>query len=77
MSSYALGRLAYLEELEHRYSLTESFPPIAAPRLLERVDGLRPMADLARTWAERRQVMLDDKVDLTTWYHELCNELAG
>ena len=36
-----VGRLAYLDELEDKYSLIESFRPVDAPRLLERLDMLR------------------------------------
>jgi predicted glycosyltransferase len=71
-----VGRLAYLEELEHKYSLIESFRPRDAPRLLERIDDLHPTADLARTWAERRATMLADKIELTSWYRDLCDELV-
>lgn len=71
-----VGRLAYLEELEHKYSLIESFRPVDAPRLLERLDSLQPSEELARTWEQRRTVMLADKVDLTSWYRRLLDELV-
>jgi uncharacterized protein len=72
-----VGRLWYLEELEHRYSLIESFLPADASRLLARIDDLRPSPELARTWHERKSTMLADKIDLTSWYRALCDELAG
>ncbi len=71
-----VGRLAYLEELEHRYELIESFLPADAPRLLQRIGELRPSAELAHTWGERRATMLADKIDLTSWYRALCDELT-
>jgi predicted glycosyltransferase len=70
-----VGRLAYLEELEHRYSLLESFRPIDAPRLHERLEDLYPNDELATTWQQRRATMLADKVELTSWYRELLDEL--
>jgi predicted glycosyltransferase len=72
-----VGRLAYLEELEHKYELIESFLPADAPRLLERIEDLRPSAELAQTWRERQATMLADKIDLTSWYRALCAELTG
>jgi predicted glycosyltransferase len=72
-----VGRLAYLDELEEKYALIESFLPADAPRLLERLYGLRPDAELARTWEARRETMLADKVELTGWYRRLLDELVG
>jgi len=71
-----VGRLAYLEELEHKYSLIESFRPADASRLVARVESLHPDDELARTWQERRAVMLADKVELTSWYRGLLDELV-
>ncbi|HEV7524341.1 MAG TPA: hypothetical protein VGP92_05210 [Acidimicrobiia bacterium] len=73
-----VGRLAYLDELEEKYSLIESFRPLDAPRLIERLDDFRPDdAALARTWSTRRAAMLADKVELTSWYREMLAELVG
>jgi predicted glycosyltransferase len=72
-----VGRLAYLEELEHRYALLESFRPEDAGRLIERLEQLQPGAELVETWNERRAKMLTDKVELTSWYRELVDEIAG
>ena len=73
-----VGRLAYLDELEEKYSLIESFRPLDAPRLVERLDDFRPDdAALARTWSTRRAAMLADKVELTSWYREMLAELVG
>jgi uncharacterized protein len=72
-----VGRLAYLDELEEKYALIESFRPADAPFLLERLDELVPNDDLAQTWHERRATMLADKVELTSWYRELLAELVS
>jgi predicted glycosyltransferase len=72
-----VGRLDYLEELEHRYQLLESFLPDASSRLLGRVGELRPDQALAGEWAQRRSRMLEDKVDLTGWYRALVDEVAA
>lgn len=72
-----VGRLAYLEELEHKYSLLESFRPIDAPLLHKRLRAMCPDAELARTWQERRALMLADKVELTSWYRGLLDQLSS
>ena len=71
-----VGRLAYLEELERKYSLLESFRPTDASRLVARLEELHPDATLAELWQERRAAMLADKVELTAWYRGLGDELV-
>jgi predicted glycosyltransferase len=70
-----VGRLAYLEELEHRYKLLESFKPEDADRLLDRLAELEPGAELDASRDERREKMLTEKVELTGWYRHLLDDL--
>jgi hypothetical protein len=69
------GRLHYLNELEHRYGLVESFRPADAPRFLERVEEVSQAGYDRASWQVRRTRMLNDKVDVTTWYRELVTRL--
>jgi uncharacterized protein len=62
-----VGRLAYLEELEHRYALTYGFRPAQEERLRAKVTELLGYPDLRGEWARRRRRMLDEKIDLTAW----------
>jgi hypothetical protein len=67
-----VGRISYLEELEHRYGLTRGFLPEQSAQLLPTVRGW--LADPQRTrreWQERRRRMLAECVDLADWQWEL------
>jgi predicted glycosyltransferase len=65
-----VGRLSYLEELEHRYQLTFGFLPSQFSDLLRTLDDILGAADAKASWAERRARMLADKIDPTDFYHE-------
>ena len=62
-----VGRLAYLEDLEHRYALTYGFKPAEEEAVLARVTELLDYPDLRGEWESRRQRMLGEKIDLTAW----------
>lgn len=62
------GRLDYLEELETRYHLTESFRPDEPARLFERLETYANHADPRALIAEGHRRMLDDKCDAAEWY---------
>ena len=77
LSSWS-GPSTYLDELEHAYGLVWSFAPDQGTELLARVDTL--LADLdasAAVAAAGRQRMLDDKVDVTSWYRELVDDVVA
>ncbi len=68
-----VGKLGYLEELEHRYGLTFGIRTEEPERLYATVDALLRRPDLKREWQERRQRMLAEKVDFCaflTWFIE-------
>lgn len=72
-SNSFVGRIAYLEEEEHKYGLTYGFRPDQEDELLDRVELLLQMPDLREEWARRRKKMLQDKIDVTafqTWFIE-------
>lgn len=62
------GRLDYLEELETRYHLTESFRPEEHARLFERLEAYANHADPRALIAEGHRRMLEDKCDVAEWY---------
>jgi len=68
-----VGKLGYLEELEHRYGLTYGIPTSEPDRLYAKVEELLETPDLKKIWAVRRRRMLEEKIDLTAflvWFIE-------
>ena len=68
-----VGKLGYLEELEHRYGLTYGIKTSEPERLFEKIDELLKMKDRSQVWQQRRQKMLEDKIDVTAfmvWFIE-------
>ena len=62
------GRLDYLEELEHRFGLTESFSPDQGEALLTRLDALPAEENPRGSIAERQRALFDHKCDVAEWY---------
>jgi len=62
-----VGRISYLEELEHKYGLTYGFLPSDEERMLDKIMELLNARDLKKTWQDKRSRMLQDKIDLTRW----------
>jgi len=68
-----VGRLEYLEELEHKYGLTYGIKTSEPEKLLLKIEELLKMSDLKAEWQKRRQKMLNDKIDVTAfmvWFIE-------
>ncbi|MHB8055614.1 MAG: DUF354 domain-containing protein [Candidatus Aminicenantales bacterium] len=68
-----VGRIGYLEELEHRYGLTCGIPAGEPSRLLEKTDDFLSRPGLKTEAIAKRNRMLKDKIDLTefmTWILE-------
>lgn len=71
------GVVHYLHELQIRYGLAAHF------RLSQLDDALAYIEEVLEDersrdlWAERRAKMLTDKVDLTTWYLDLLDEVVS
>jgi predicted glycosyltransferase len=63
-----VGRISYLEELEHRFGLTEGISASLPGILCERVSDLAGRSDLKAEWAEKRSVMLRDKIDVAQFF---------
>jgi len=62
-----VGRISYLEELEHKYGLTYGFLPSDEERMLDKIMELLNTRDLKKIWEGKRRRMLQDKIDLTRW----------
>jgi len=60
-----VGRIGYLEELEHRYALTYGIPVSAPSRLLEMTENLLARSGLKVEWKAKRDIMLKEKIHLT------------
>ena len=65
-----VGRISYLEELEHRYRLTYGFLPGDFDRLVVRLDEILAAQDPKAEWGRRRQRMLAEKINPTDVYYE-------
>ena len=70
------ARLAYLDELEHRYRLTGAYLPTEFDQLLARIDDWLARPDLKQQWLQKRDAMLAETVDLTDWTLKLLDRLA-
>ncbi len=62
-----VGKLGYLEELEHRYQLTYGFKTDNFSGMINRMEELLAQPDLHRIWQNRRAIMLNEKIDLTSF----------
>ena len=62
-----VGRLSYLDELEHRYGLTFGFLPNEADRMMSKIRELLMTRELRREWLVKRDKLLKDKIDFNQW----------
>jgi len=68
-----VGKLGYLEELEHKYGLTYGIKTSEPEKLFQKIDELLAMPNLKEEWQKRRQKMLSDNIDVTAfmvWFIE-------
>ncbi len=68
-----VGRIAYLEEEEHKYGLTYGFKPSEFNQMIIKIKELLNMPYLKQEWQKRRKKMLSDKIDVTAfmvWFIE-------
>lgn len=70
-----VGRISYLEELEHRYDLTKGFLPADFDKLIGRMEQWLADGDLKQKWAQKRQRMLAECVDVSEWIYDLLERL--
>lgn len=72
-----VGRLAYLEELEHEYGLTYGVKTSEPDRLLEKIDDILAMEDRKDVWKQRREKMLRDKINVAEFFIWLFENYPG
>lgn len=60
-----VGKLSYLEELEHKYELTYGIPTNQPERLLQMVEELASKNELKAVWNKRKEKMLEETIDVT------------
>jgi len=68
-----VGKLTYLEELEHKYGLTYGIKTSEPEKLLEKIDELLSFQNIKEEWQKRRMKMLSEKIDVTAfmvWFIE-------
>lgn len=70
-------RLGYLNELEDRYGLVYNFcNPLKGQReVLERVKVLVQDKNLKNKWLKKKEIMLEEKIDVTSFMTELIIDL--
>ena len=71
------GRIGVLEELEHKYKLTFSINSSNPQQLYDQVQQLLATSNLSTLFAERREQMLSDKIDVTQYFVAQIEQLAN
>ncbi|WP_018666755.1 DUF354 domain-containing protein [Bacteroides gallinarum] len=62
------GRISVLEELEHKYGLTYGIKTTEPEKLIDRVNSFLSDVNLREKFLERREKMLDEKIDVTAFF---------
>ena len=62
-----VGRLGYLEELEHKFDLTYGYKPSNSEALLNKINDIIKIANIKEEWQIRRERMLEEKIDLAEY----------
>jgi uncharacterized protein len=62
------GRLSVPNELESKYGLIFSYLPEDFDSMLQKLNELLAMSNLKEEWQQRRQRMLNDKIDVTAFW---------
>jgi hypothetical protein len=76
-SSTFAGRIAYLEELEHRYGLTWAYHPRDADRFLARLDELLARGDeLKPSLADGVRRMQSEKINVARWFVDFIERVG-
>ncbi len=66
-----VGRISYLEELEHQYGLTFGFIPGDEKNMYMKIKELLQTSNLADSWQKKRGKMLAEKINLHEWMIQL------
>lgn len=68
-----VGRIAYLEEEEHKYYLTYGFKPNQFEEMTIKINELLDTPNLKQVWEARRQKLFSEKINVTAfmvWFIE-------
>ncbi len=63
-----VGKLGYLEELEHKYKLTVGIPTNQPHRLIELMKEFTDGEGIKEEWARRKTAMLEETIDVTAFW---------
>lgn len=69
-----VGRLAGLEELEHQYGLTKGILPVEKKTIFPLIESLLNRPGLKKEHQEKRQKLLEDKVNLAGWIYDFLTQ---
>lgn len=63
-----VGKLSYLEELEHQYQLTFGIPTDTPNALFEKADELLNLESVKKVFQQRKEVMLNETIDVVEFW---------
>ncbi len=63
-----VGKIGVLEELEYKYGLTFGVKVTQQEKLFEKINELLNIKDLKTEWQAKRFIMLEDKIDVTSFW---------
>ncbi|MFA7359816.1 MAG: DUF354 domain-containing protein [Candidatus Kapaibacterium sp.] len=69
------GKLSVPNDLETKYGLCYSYLPDDFEKMIEKIKELLTLKDLKQEWKKRREKMLNDKIDVTTFLLEFVDKL--
>jgi uncharacterized protein len=69
-----VGKIGYLEELEHRYGLCFSFKTDQEVEFLNKVKHLAGQDNLKLEWNKKRQLMLSETIDPSIFFISLLDQ---
>jgi predicted glycosyltransferase len=70
------GRISYLEEEEKKYGLTYAYLPNDFESLMSRLESWMTESDLLSKWKDKRQAMLNDKIDVTLFFKTMLYDFS-
>lgn len=62
------GKLTVIEEIEKKYDLAFSYHPRHFDWMMKKIRQVLSMSDAKAQWAEKRSAMLNDKIDVTSFW---------
>ena len=73
-----VGKISYLEELEHKYNLTYGFlPDRDEDKLIMKLKEMLQADNLKDIWKKKKEYMLTEKIDLNQWMIDLFEKEIG